>query len=194
MTPAGSAAMVDDVDRSLFSTATEPASLAHRPRQLVLACLLAGGGFVGWIIVLAIRLPARYRADHWNVAWAGFDVMLLISLVTSAWVLARLPRVVPTAFIVTAVLLACDAWFDVTTASGTADTAVSLVCAGAVELPLAGTLVWVARRRIRADLPAPYRQNPPSQVGMAGSPDSRWQVAELGAVCEDKNRHRRDGE
>jgi hypothetical protein len=194
MTSASAAPTVDNVDRPRFPTAVAPASLAHHPRRLVLAFLLAGGGFVGWIVVLAIRLPARYRADHWNVAWAGFDVMLLISLVASAWVLARRPHLVPTGFIVTAVLLVCDAWFDVTTASGTADTAVSLVCAAAVELPLAGVLAWVACRRLRANPSAPYRWIPPSQVGTAEPSDSRWQVAELGAVCEDKIGHSGDGE
>jgi hypothetical protein len=149
------------------------ASQARFPPRLVLALLLAGGGFVGWIIVLAIRLPAQYRADHWNVAWVGFDVMLLVSLVVSAWALARRPHLAPTAFAVTAVLLACDAWFDVTTASGTGDTAVSMVSAASIELPLAGAMAWAACRRLRTNSSAPYPRMPPRNVGTPESSDSR---------------------
>jgi hypothetical protein len=140
----------NEVHRLALLPDAAPAPRARYPRRLVLALLLAGGGFVGWIIVLAIRLPAQYRADHWNVAWVGFDVILLISLIATAWVFARRPHLVPTAFTVTAVLLVCDAWFDVTTASGTVDTVMSVVCAAALELPLAGAMAWAARRRLRA--------------------------------------------
>jgi hypothetical protein len=136
-------------------TARDPAPRARYPRRLVLALLLAAGGFAGWIIALAVRLPSRYRADHWNVAWAGFDVMLLISLVATGWVFVRRSPLAATASVVTSALLVCDAWFDVTTATGTADTALSVACAVAFELPLAAALVWAARRQLRAHSWAP---------------------------------------
>jgi hypothetical protein len=136
-------------------TAPAPAPRARYPGRLILAVLLACGAFVGWIIALAVLLPSRYHADHWNVAWAGFDVMLLVSLITTGWAFVRRPHLAATAFVVTAVLLVCDAWFDVTTASGTLDTAVSVACALTVELPLAAALAWVARRRLRARRPTP---------------------------------------
>jgi hypothetical protein len=150
-------------------TAHAPASRARYPFPLVLALLLAAGGFVGWIIALAIRLPSRYRADHWNVAWVGFDVMLLISLIATAWVFTRRPHLVPTAFVVTAVLLVCDAWFDVTTASGTGDTVVSVVCAAAFELPLAGALAWAARAagEVRSAFRTPGRRHPVPRTACA---------------------------
>ncbi len=124
----------------------------RRPGRLVLPLVIAAAGFVGWIIALAVRLPDRYVAGHWNVAWVGFDVILLVSLVSTAWVFARREYLVPTAALVTAVLLLCDAWFDVTTASGLTDTTVSLVSAALVELPIAAVLVWAARRQLRRQL------------------------------------------
>jgi hypothetical protein len=102
-------------------------------------------GLVGWIVALAVRLPTRYVAGHWNVAWVGFDVILLASVIATAWAAARRPHLAPTAALVTAVLLVCDAWFDITTASGVADTTLSLLCA-VVELPVAVALFRVAHR------------------------------------------------
>jgi hypothetical protein len=140
--------------------ASPDAALATAPRtryqgRLVLASLLAGGGFAGWTTVLAVQLPSRYVAGHWNVAWAGFDVMLLVSLIVTGWVFMRRPHLAATAFVVTAALLVCDAWFDVTTASGSLDTAVSVFLAVAVELPLAAALAWFASRQLGARRPTP---------------------------------------
>jgi hypothetical protein len=45
------------------------------------------------------------------------------------------------------VLLVCDAWFDVMTASGGTDTAASVISAAVVELPLAAGLAYLASRR-----------------------------------------------
>jgi len=119
------------------------------PRRLVLPLTVGAAGFLAWIVTLAVRLPERYVAGHWNVAWVGFDVILLASLVTTAWAAARRQHVAPAAALVTAVLLLCDAWFDVTTASGAVDVAVSVVSALTVELPVAGVLLWAARRQLR---------------------------------------------
>src|SRR6266536_1401924 len=79
----------------LPDTAPAPASRARYPCRLVLALLLAGGGFVGWIIALAIRLPARYRADHWNVVWAAALELPLAGAM--AWAARRRLRASPSA-------------------------------------------------------------------------------------------------
>jgi len=119
---------------------------------LVRSLAVGATGLVGWIVALAVRLPTRYVAGHWNIAWVGFDVILPASVIVTAWAAARRPHLAPNAALVTAVLLVCDAWFDITTASGVADTALSLLCA-AVELPVAVALFWVAHR----GLPRPAR-------------------------------------
>jgi hypothetical protein len=116
--------------------------------------------FLGWITVLAVTLPTRYDANHWNVAWVGFDAMLLISLLTAAWSVGRRRTWAPTPLMVSAVLLTCDAWFDVTTASGGTATLVSVGFAVGVELPSAACLAWAAthrslRRRARLILKTP---------------------------------------
>jgi hypothetical protein len=55
------------------------------------------------------------------------------------------------ATVVTVTLLACDVWFDLTTASTSADFMASAVTAVAGELPLGAALIYLARRTLRHD-------------------------------------------
>jgi hypothetical protein len=109
-----------------------------------LAVLLAGAaaGLIPWVVLLAITLPHRYVAGHWTVTWVGFDIALLGCLALTAWLAWRRRQSVVIFAFTTATLLSCDAWFDVTTASGRADTIIAIVSASLLELPLA-TLLFV---------------------------------------------------
>ena len=69
---------------------------------------------VAWIVVLAITLPSRYRAGGWWGAWVGYDIGLLIAFASVAWAAWRAKQLLIVALIVTATLLTCDAWFDLT--------------------------------------------------------------------------------
>jgi hypothetical protein len=113
-----------------------------------MAAATAVVAFGGWIAVLALTLPSRHLADHWDVTWVGFDVMLLIALLATGWAVARRRSWAGTGLVVSAVMLTCDAWFDVTTASGATATLVSIGFAAGVELPAAG-LAWAAATRHR---------------------------------------------
>jgi hypothetical protein len=114
-------------------------------RPLVITISLATTmAFLGWIAVLALTLPTRYLANHWNVAWVGFDVMLLTSLLATGLAMARRRPWAGTALMVSAAMLVCDAWFDVTTASGATTTLLSIGLAAGVELPAAAGLAWAA--------------------------------------------------
>jgi hypothetical protein len=129
---------------------------------VVMASVTAVVAFLGWITAQALTLPTHYQANNWNVAWVGFDVMLLISLLTTGWAVARHRPWSGTALIVSAAMLICDAWFDVTTASGAAATFVSVGLAAGVELPAAAVLAWSGRVRISARTThAPGRNGPP---------------------------------
>jgi len=100
-------------------------------------------------------------ANHWDVAWVGFDVMLLSSLLTTGWAVARRRPWARAALMVSAAMLTCDAWFDVTTASCATATLVSIGLAAGVELPAAAGLAWVATHlpvRRRAPLIRPHPQ------------------------------------
>ncbi|MDT0487214.1 hypothetical protein [Streptomyces doebereineriae] len=105
-------------------------------KDLVGSVLLAAGvALVPWLAVLWTTLPDHYPAQHWRVAWVGFDALEIAGLLTSAVLVRRSDRRAPLASIVTAVLLLVDAWFDVMTAG--CDVVFSLALACTLELPLA---------------------------------------------------------
>jgi hypothetical protein len=100
---------------------------------------------VPWIVLLAVRLPATHAAPHWNVTWAGFDVvltLLLIAVAAAAW--RRSPWLEGAATAAGALLLV-DAWFDVTTSSSGVELGLSVGEALLVELPMAVLCLVLAR-------------------------------------------------
>ena len=110
--------------------------------MVLLTC--ASVGLIPWIVLLAITLPPRYVAGHWTLTWVGFDVLLLGGLALTAWLAWRRRQAVIITALTTATLLACDAWFDITTASGRADALIAIASALLLELPLATLLFAMA--------------------------------------------------
>lgn len=135
------------LSRRLAALSAELPSLRagdQRRKRLIVLLTGASVGLIPWIVLLAVTLPHRYVAGHWRLTWVGFDIILLGFLALTAWLAwRRRQAVVITAFI-TATLLTCDAWFDITTASGRADTLLAIASAVLLELPLAALLFAVA--------------------------------------------------
>jgi hypothetical protein len=102
---------------------------------------------VPWTLVLAYRLPARHTSDHWDLAWVGFDIALAAALGATGWGIARRAPWAPSAAVVAATLLLCDAWFDTVLANGRGEQVEAILEAALVELPLALFCVWLARHR-----------------------------------------------
>jgi hypothetical protein len=136
-----------DLSRCLAALDAELPSLRagdKRRKRLVLILTGSSVGLIPWIVLLAITLPPRYVAGHWTLTWVGFDITLLGLLALTAWLAwRRRQALVVTAFL-TAALLVCDAWFDITTASGRTDTVFAIASAVLLELPLAALLFAVA--------------------------------------------------
>jgi hypothetical protein len=121
-----------------------------------------------WIVLLVVALPSTHRAEHWDVAWAGFDVMLALLLFTVAITAWRRSPWLEGAATAAATLLFVDAWFDVLTSSTQAELVVAIVEAVVVELPLAAVCLLVARsaeHRLRAQPIALVRAR--SDIGSA---------------------------
>ena len=92
---------------------------------------------IPWAIALGQMLPSRHVADHWDAAWTGFDVVLALSLLATAWATARRRDLVRTLAAVSGTLLLCDAWFDTLTSSPGTDLEVAILLAVLGEVPLA---------------------------------------------------------
>ncbi len=96
-----------------------------------------------WIVYLGYTLPSRQASPHYDVAWAGFDILLLVALGSSGYFALRRSRYLALTAIATATLLVVDAWFDVMT-SPARQLAESLSLAFLVELPLAAVCAWLS--------------------------------------------------
>jgi hypothetical protein len=121
----------------------------RRRRRITDILLISCLGLIPWIVVLGLTLPRRYVANHWAVAWVGFDVALLCALAVTAWAAWRRRQVVIVAALVTGTMLVVDAWFDIVTDSSTRDLVISIVTAGLGELPLAVLAFMGAFRLLR---------------------------------------------
>ncbi len=113
----------------------------------VAAWALAAGAvlLIPWTAYLAVTLPRHSLAVHYDLAWTGFDVMLVIVLGAAAYAAFRTPRWLPVWASSAATLLVVDAWFDVTT-SRQVDKIVAIILALLVELPVAIACIWLAGR------------------------------------------------
>ncbi|MDX6410598.1 MAG: hypothetical protein QOE91_114 [Gaiellaceae bacterium] len=121
---------------------------------------LAALALVPWVVVLALVLPSAHNSEHWDIAWAGFDVALAVLLLTVAVATWRRSPWLEGAGAAAATLLFVDAWFDVLTSSTQTEVFVSIGEAVFVELPLAVLcllLVRDAERRLQAQAFAPSR-------------------------------------
>ena len=117
-------------------------------RAVSVAAWALGAGallLIPWTAYLAVTLPRHSVAVHYDLAWTGFDVMLVIVLGAAAYAAFRTPRWLPVWASSAATMLVVDAWFDVTT-SRQADKVVAIVLAALVELPVAISCIWLAGR------------------------------------------------
>ncbi len=119
---------------------------------LWIAGLLALFGvlLIPWATYLFVTLPPDYTANHWWVAWGGFDIALILALVGTAVAIVRRSAYVAMAATIAGTLLVCDVWFDVLTSRGTRDVAQAVVGAVLVEIPLAILCFWMAANFVRA--------------------------------------------
>jgi hypothetical protein len=100
-----------------------------------------------WTVYLALRLPPHYVANHWALAWVGFDIGQIVLMLLSAWTAWRRRAMFIIYSSMLATLFIIDAWFDVTTARR-GDAGFSKLSAGLLEIPFAVLLLWAAVRTI----------------------------------------------
>ncbi|MFC4036962.1 hypothetical protein ACFO1B_00885 [Dactylosporangium siamense] len=140
-----------DLARRLTRLAPVPHADEQARRRFVVVVVTAALLMIPWVAALAWTLPPRYLAGHWRTTWVGFDLVLAAALAVTAWAAVRRRQIVVLTAIVSATLLACDAWFDIMTAAGP-DRWVSLATALLIELPFAGWLFYVVHALIRLSM------------------------------------------
>jgi hypothetical protein len=104
-----------------------------------------GAGLLPWTIWLALSLPSRKVAEHWDLAWVGFDLLLAASLIATAVTLIRRSPLLEGLAAASAALLVADAWFDTVTASTSGERWFALGLALGAELPVACVCALLAR-------------------------------------------------
>jgi len=104
---------------------------------------------VAWTIWLTVNLPERHVVRSWDLAWGGFDVILTGMFIATGLALLRRSPWIHACAVATAVLLAVDAWIDVTTAQAGEQLAWAIAQALLIELPLAAFCLYVAFRSER---------------------------------------------
>ncbi|HEY7264634.1 MAG TPA: hypothetical protein VH589_24520 [Trebonia sp.] len=107
------------------------------------AFLLFSVALVPWTVYLGYTLPDRQLSSHYNIAWVGFDVILLVVLAATGIFALRRSLYLAMAATAAATLLVIDAWFDVMTSPGS-QFLESLATAVLIELPLAVVCGWLA--------------------------------------------------
>lgn len=114
---------------------------------------------IPWTALLFATLPRHYVANHWDLAWGGFDLGLGIALAATAVLVARRSPLAEVTAAITGTLLVCDAWFDILTSRGTSDIAQAIASALLIELPLAALCFWMARNLAHAvEVARPFLQ------------------------------------
>jgi len=129
------------------------------PPWIAPAFLLCAIVLLPWTAVLFLTLPRHYVANHWSLAWGGFDIGLGLALAATAISVARRSPYAEVTAAVTGTLLVCDAWFDVLTSRGTTDVMQAALLAVFIELPIAALCFWMATNIAHAvEIARPYLQ------------------------------------
>jgi hypothetical protein len=120
--------------------------LSEQSRRVLAYLLLAAGlGLIPWTLFLAYSLPSRHvQGDFYDLAWAGFDVLLAALLGVTGYGLLRRRVWVQATAASAATMLVVDAWFDVLSANRHGERLVALILAVIAELPTAAVCVVIA--------------------------------------------------
>ena len=118
----------------------------HRSRRIAFILLVAALSISGIIIFLFIDLPENYRATNWDIAWVGFDIILLLTILLTLWALFNHKQIAIVASSMSGTILIIDTWFDIVTSQPGRDFYIALVTGLLLEIPFALTLFWFSKK------------------------------------------------
>jgi hypothetical protein len=123
-----------------------------RIRRLAIVLFgVAGVALLPWTVWLSSSLPPHHLTENWDLAWSGFDSVLALSFLLTAFAAWHRHSSLPPAASATGALLVADAWFDIVLESRSNDLELAIIEAVLAELPLALVCFWVAYVTSRAD-------------------------------------------
>ena len=114
------------------------------PHGLLIFFAVAAFFLVPWSVLLWQSLPLNHLDRHWNLAWTGFDISMVLSLGVSALLGLRKSGWVIIPASIAGTLLLMDAWFDCLTAKQGWESGVSLFSAMFIEVPISLMAFWLA--------------------------------------------------
>ncbi len=145
--------LVPEADNGANAVMADNSRTIRWAGPLFAMCALA---LAPWIIVIALTLPSRQLSPNYDIAWAGFDVLLFAALASTAGSALRRSHSLASAASWSSALLVTDAWFDVMTSPSGLYRLEAIGMACVVELPLAATCLWlthhtedITERRLR---------------------------------------------
>ena len=141
----------------------------HRVQSLLL--VVSSLILAGWIIYLMSALPNSYRAAHWDIAWVGFDIAMMIVLLATSWALWNRRQAAIPGAMVSGTFLIIDSWFDVVTSNPGLDFKIALASAIFIELPSAFLLFRFSRMAVRRSI-----LNAHQKAGRQASTISIWRT------------------
>ena len=105
---------------------------------------VAGVALLPWTVWLSSSLPPHHLTENWDLAWSGFDTVLALSFLLTAFGAWHRHSWLSAAAAATGALLVADAWFDIVLESRSDDRWVAIIEAFAAELPIAAVCFVVA--------------------------------------------------
>ena len=117
-----------------------PSAIVRWAGPAFIACSVV---LIPWTVYLGLSLPSRQLSPHYNIAWVGFDVLLIAALGATGYFALRASRYLAITAAAASALLIVDAWFDIMT-SPRRQIPEAIVLAAFVELPLAAVCAWLS--------------------------------------------------
>jgi hypothetical protein len=146
--PAGSAEAVSSVPGEALGDRGRKVRRVDRlplPRWVGVLAVGSVLGFLPWIVYLGFTIPEKVRAEHYDIAWLGFDSAMWTMLAVLAWAAIRRHAATGPVAAMASLMLVIDAWFDIFTSSAAhGEMTFAIVLALCGELPLAILCGWAA--------------------------------------------------
>jgi hypothetical protein len=97
-----------------------------------------------WAIGLGFNLPTRHIVRHWDLVWVGFDGMIGVVMILTAFFATNKSHYVIISASTLGGLLFADAWFDILMARPGQDALKAIIFAVGIEIPVAMLSFFIA--------------------------------------------------